>query len=378
MRRRWTTVLGFILSLSWAPIRGQVTGNMVYNPSFEEHTDCPARVDALGVMKIVDAWWQPTRGSSDYFHACGGRECQVPRNKMGMQPAHTGEAYCGIYCSQETYREYLQTELRTPLQAGRRYRISFWISLADKSPHATAAIGALLTAERVEDSTWGILMHREASSLESGAAQYIATYVEPQIASPAGQLLDNMKEWMEVGGEMVAEGGERFLTIGNFLPFNKSGVTLLDNSYAPLSGAYYYIDDVSVVSLDSSSTVASVASPPPQAGMVSRLENILFVSGESEILQQSYKELQGLRDMLLTYPEVKIQLIGHTDDRGTVEYNQKLSERRAKEVVDYLSRRGVDRRRMSWIGYGESQPIATNETEEGRRINRRVEYLVMP
>ena len=125
MRKRWTSLVGFLALLPALSIHGQTPGNMVFNPSFEEHRDCPTKLDALGVMKEADAWWQPTRGSSDYFNACGSRDCQVPRNKMGLQAAHSGEAYCGIYCSQETYREYLQTELKEPLVPGRRYRMSF-------------------------------------------------------------------------------------------------------------------------------------------------------------------------------------------------------------------------------------------------------------
>ena len=142
MRRHWTTLIGLLALLQWSHAQAQAPENMVYNPSFEEHSQCPQRIEAIGIMQGVDAWWQPTKGSSDYFHPCGGRECQTPRNKMGYQAAHTGEAYCGIYCSKENYREYLQTELREPLKAGRRYRVSYWVSLADKSPNAVATLGA--------------------------------------------------------------------------------------------------------------------------------------------------------------------------------------------------------------------------------------------
>ena len=84
MIRRWTTVLGLLAMLHCSAMMAQTIDNMVYNPSFEEHRRCPERVDALGVMTAVDAWWQPTAGSSDYFNACGGRECQVPRNNRPL------------------------------------------------------------------------------------------------------------------------------------------------------------------------------------------------------------------------------------------------------------------------------------------------------
>ncbi|MBP3762977.1 MAG: OmpA family protein [Bacteroidales bacterium] len=378
MKLRWTTLFGLLAMLHTAPLHSQVPDNMVYNPSFEEHTRCPSRVDALGVMKEADAWWQPTRGSSDYFHSCGGRETQVPRNKMGTQEAHSGEAYCGIYCSQENYREYLQTELKSPLQAGKRYRLSFWVSLADKSPHAVASIGALLTHSRVEDSTWGILMQRDGTDLGGGASQYIATYHEPQVLNPTDHPLDNKKEWTEVSGEFIAHGGERFLTLGNFLPLNKSHVVPLQEGNTPLPGAYYYIDDVSLLCLDSTAPSPVKAIPLPPAGTVTRLENLLFATGESELLQQSYKELRDLLRLMEEHPEAKIELRGHTDNRGTQAYNQQLSEARAKAVADYLIRHGIERSRIAWHGYGKSAPIDDNDTTTGRQRNRRVEYVVIP
>ena len=231
----------------------QETGNLVYNPSFEEHSQCPQRIDALGVMRGVDAWWQPTRGSSDYFHPCGGRECQVPRNKMGVQEPHSGDAYCGIYCSQQDYREYLQTELREPLKGGRRYRVAFHVSLADKAPHAVATLGALLTEFRIDDSTMGIMMQREMTDMGILEQQSIATWLTPQVQNPKDSVLDDRKGWTEVCDTLTAEGGERFLTIGNFADFNHSTVVDLHNVAAVLQGAYYYIDDVSVVCLDNDS-----------------------------------------------------------------------------------------------------------------------------
>lgn len=377
MKKRWISVASLLIMFQWGVVRCQMADNMVYNPSFEEYRDCPVKVDALGVMREVDAWWQPTRGSSDYFNACGGRDCQVPRNKMGLQAAHNGVAYCGIYCSQESYREYLQTELKEPLQPGKRYSVSFWVSLADKSPQAIASIGALLTASRVEDSTWGILMEKEGTDYGTGTAQYIAAYYDPQVQNPRNTLLDNKKEWVEVSGEFVAKGGERFLTIGNFLPFNKSGVAALDDSGTPLSGAYYYIDDVRLYCMDTVERPVRQAGPMPQEGEVVLMENLFFATGESEVLQQSYKELMRLKALLEANPAMTIELRGHTDSQGTQEYNQKLSEARAKAVADYLVKRGVERRRIEWTGFGESQPVDSNETAEGRRRNRRVEYRIL-
>lgn len=353
----------------------QEAPNLVYNPSFEEHSQCPPRIDALGVMRGVDAWWQPTRGSSDYFHPCGGRECQVPRNKMGTQEPHSGDAYCGIYCSQEDYREYLQTELREPLKAGLRYRVAFNVSLADKAPHAVATLGALLTGHRISDSTMGILMQREWGDIGQQERQSIATWLIPQVQNPKDSVLDDRRGWTEVCDTVTAEGGERFLTIGNFVDFNHSTVVDLHNIAALLQGAYYYIDDVSVVCLDEEGE--PMASPaPPAEGTTVAMWGVLFDVDSHELLPQSYNELRRLLDLLAAFPDMKIELRGHTDSTGTRVGNQRLSEARALSVLEYLVEHGVDRRRLSSNGYGSTLPLETNATPEGRARNRRVEYRV--
>jgi OOP family OmpA-OmpF porin len=74
---------------------------------------------------------------------------------------------------------------------------------------------------------------------------------------------------------------------------------------------------------------------------------------------------------------MKVRIAGHTDSRGSDEYNQRLSEARAKSVCEYLISRGISADRLSYIGYGESRPIDTNDTEEGRQNNRRVELEIL-
>lgn len=374
--------------------------NLVYNGSFEEHIGCPDRIDALGIMRGVDAWWQPTTGSSDYFNTCGGKESGVPRNKMGNQTAHTGDAYCGIYCSQVAYREYLQTELREPLKAGCRYRISFFVSLADKSPHAVATIGALFTPDMIADASSDILKHREIVEIGGGQTASIATFLEPQVVNPLQNVLADTKGWTEITSVFTAKGGEHYLTIGNFADFNHSGATDMFNAAAVLQGAYYYIDDVSVTCLSCpeapvveaqqpADTTADTIQPqvdapqphytpsnPPAVGDIVVLNEVYFDVDSYELMPQSYNELAVLIAIMKTNPSIKIELRGHTDNSGTQAHNLRLSENRAKAVMDYLISRGIDGGRLRARGYGETKPVSTNDTPEGRALNRRVEYRV--
>jgi len=88
--------------------------------------------------------------------------------------------------------------------------------------------------------------------------------------------------------------------------------------------------------------------------------------------------LSKVSDVLQRYPNTIIHVVGHTDSVGSDSYNQRLSERRAQSVVDYFSSRGVVPGRLYAIGRGESEPRATNDTEAGRQLNRRVEIFVKP
>lgn len=119
-----------------------------------------------------------------------------------------------------------------------------------------------------------------------------------------------------------------------------------------------------------------VAAPVPVEPTVFALEgDLLFEFDKSVIRPQFYPELNAIADQLNEDPDAAVRIAGHTDAIGTESYNQGLSERRALAVAEYLEERGVDRSRMNVIGFGESQPVATNETPEGRQQNRRVEIV---
>ncbi|NQV54144.1 MAG: OmpA family protein [Flavobacteriales bacterium] len=107
------------------------------------------------------------------------------------------------------------------------------------------------------------------------------------------------------------------------------------------------------------------------------LKNILFAYGSADLLESSFEELNRLSTQLQKMTSVKIAVFGHTDNQGSSTMNQILSENRAKAVVDYLINKGIDANRMTFKGLGESDPIASNDTEEGRKKNRRVEFKVV-
>lgn len=107
------------------------------------------------------------------------------------------------------------------------------------------------------------------------------------------------------------------------------------------------------------------------------LSNALFAFDKFDINPKAQSILNDVAGWLKKNPQMKCELSGHTDGKGSVAYNQKLSEQRAKAVYDYLIERGVSADNLSWKGYGKSEPIATNATDEGRQLNRRVELRLI-
>lgn len=107
------------------------------------------------------------------------------------------------------------------------------------------------------------------------------------------------------------------------------------------------------------------------------LKNIFFDFDKATLRDVSIPELTRLINFLNEVPSLRIEISGHTDSRGSDEYNQKLSEDRAKAVVAYLVEKGISAKRLEYKGYGETKPIATNETDEGRQQNRRTEFKIL-
>lgn len=116
---------------------------------------------------------------------------------------------------------------------------------------------------------------------------------------------------------------------------------------------------------------------PIEVGVTVRLKNIYFDFDKTTLKQESYTELNKVVDFLNQNASVEIEIAGHTDNKGTDEYNANLSQGRSQSVVDYLISQGVPEYRLSAHGYGESKPIDTNETDDGRANNRRVEFTVL-
>ncbi len=127
----------------------------------------------------------------------------------------------------------------------------------------------------------------------------------------------------------------------------------------------------------------TVAPPPkapkepksaPSPATLGQLEVIYFHTDSAALTREARAKLDRIAEELKRVPDARLEVAGHTDNRATSSYNIVLSKRRVRTVIDYLTQKGISIERLRPVAYGETRPVASNATEEGRRLNRRVEF----
>ena len=154
--------------------------------------------------------------------------------------------------------------------------------------------------------------------------------------------------------------------------FENNGTVVKLNEDAKL--AVKDITQKSTVQSKTNTSAKTLSNSNFEVGEVIKLNNILFDQGKSSLMTESYDELDKLVSILKTNTTMEIQVNGHTNNIGV--QNLEVSEKRAKAVVDYLQSKGISPQRLKYKGFGDTQPVASNDTEEGRILNRRVEFII--
>ncbi len=155
-----------------------------------------------------------------------------------------------------------------------------------------------------------------------------------------------------------------------------------DNDYAlnvSKEGYLFYSDNFELKGVHEilNPYLKDVALNPITPGEKIILKNIFYTTDSYELIDKSVAELTKLLEFMNNNPSLKIEISGHTDNVGTTEYNIELSNNRAKSVYNYLIENGINQERLTYKGYGETQPISTNETELGKAENRRTEMKIL-
>lgn len=214
--------------------------NLVPNGDFEMYSICP---NSPGQINLATSWYDPTGATSDYFNACANQSMVgVPAQGIYLfQPSRSGGGYAGFYALQPfgtNYREYLQIKLNDSLKNNNCYRICFYINLANYSRYATNNVGAYLSTNAITVSSPN------------------PYNINPHILLLGNPVINDTINWIKIEGNYLANGGENYLTIGNFNDDSNSIYQIEDTTNFSSSSAYYYIDDVSVINCND--TLSSV------------------------------------------------------------------------------------------------------------------------
>jgi hypothetical protein len=213
--------------------------NIVPNPSFEEFYSCEGN---LYIESAANFWY----GTSNYFISC--RDSVYfgnPYSQFGFQESRSGQAHCGLYTygkslDSSTFRNYIQVKLINSLLTAKSYKVEFYVASSEALHAKSNSIGAYFSA----DSFF-------VSNIFLGLIDVV-----PQVQNNHNNDLSDTANWTLVSGSFIANGTERYLTIGNFLPDSLSNIIPLDSVCSQPKGygcaVFLYIDDVSVVLDDDS------------------------------------------------------------------------------------------------------------------------------
>ncbi len=370
MDRIWIGILictGFALQAAGQAAADGQEPNLVPNPSFELYAAPPIGWFYKGehFTTVMKYWSSPSNASPDVF----GPKVRIPSHweekGFGRQVPRTGQSMAGITvygCEQGKphCREYLQIQLVEPLVVGQTYEVEAWVCHLPASLRVDR-LGFHFASEKVEVVTDGVLPF---------SPQVYSTEV---LTAPKGQ-------WVRLAGRFTAHTPAEYLLAGNFFADSLTAVTVPPEKDR-LPYGYYYMDDVSLRKIP---PILPVPIPEDdlsrmklEAGTVVALRDIHFEHDRWELMPRSFVELRKLLHLMRANPTLHIEVCGHTDNAGADGYNQVLSEKRARAVVDYLTANGIPVLRTRYKGCGSAQPIATNDSPEGRRLNRRVEFTVL-
>ena len=193
---------------------------------------------------------------------------------------------------------------------------------------------------------------------------------------------------LELGNEMDKEVKEGTIRLRNRnkhevieMPYTPPSTTIMlrqDDEYELViqSPGHFFFDTIVSIPEGYDQQLCNISLKPIQKDMIVQLRNIQFESNSFILTRSSHAELDKVVKLMEANPGLKIELSAHTDDIGTDAYNDQLSSKRGEAAMEYLAKKGIDRSRLTSIGYGKRQPLVPNNSDANRAINRRVEFKV--
>ena len=387
LKRFLITTLAFYAFASYSQ-------NIVENGSFETITKKPKNP---GEIFLAPPWVSGTVAAPDLYSSSAKDDLiKVPRNAYGDEKPKEGENYAGVLIYShggKQPRTYLSQQLKYKMLAGEHYCVKFHISFSDLSKYASNSIGVYISHDSIGSETDLILNYT------------------PQIINSTNRIFEQQWAWEDICRIYVAEGGEQFLTLGNFAPqsevLTKSVRRPKGYTTTQKRDGYYYVDDISVTP---NATPASCKCEPgkfafanlnPEEAKFETAEEdvpdrviisttgtihgttqneeikgdiyVQFVSGKSNLSGDAIEAIDEAIVYLNENETASISLVSHQDESEKV--MKGLSEKRLNQVGKYILSKGISSDRISKSDVGTSEPRDTSGLKENRFDNMVVEII---
>lgn len=375
--------------------------NLVLNPSFEQLqtravvVPCQFMQASVFFGETVETWTTFPDMTPDVLRSADN--CPL------LTAVHSGEHCLGLIhylpgadvgLSNGDYHEAVQGRLSAPLKPGRKYRVELWVreDSAMIRDHLAKVYLPQTPVAPVQAGNLGFAFSVLPQNMRGGFWRMVREGgLRPQVNFT--DIIATRGAWVKLSTTFVPDRPFQHFIIGNFFSDAQTANSLNEAQHRRIEqqnnatkvpidrtkrAAYLCIDDVSVA-------LEPIPDEPRLTLEKQLLQDrkftfnagVLFDFDKADLRPEAEGALDSLLLFMKKYPATQIGIIGHTDSLGSDEYNLDLSERRAKAVSDRLVARGIPAERLRSKGFGESRPVAGNETEEDRQKNRRVECLLL-
>ncbi len=321
-----------------------ISQNLIPNPSFEDYSKCPSEIKQID---RVEKWYSANAGSPEYFNSCGFNGEIDPIDGQGM----VGLIFLDDYRSMV---EYIQIELVKPLEKDQYYCLNFYVASSSLNPIVTNKVGAYFSKEVLKTPIWEPLI------------KY------PQVKTE--EIIEANGKWVKVEGTFKANGGEQFMTIGNFYEayYLKEEQTFVNTNQV---FTYYYYD---YFKLFKSNQFCSIEENTPQRMEKEELEHLVYF--DSDKYQLSLAELERLSSFIerledSRFKQLKIE--AHTDTLGSVFYNMILAQQRANSVRQLIDSMSSLATYSIWYGEDKPLPESIGDKDAYNAKSRRVKIIAV-
>jgi OmpA-OmpF porin, OOP family len=361
--------------------------NLIENGSFES---IKGKLKGLGGIENSEGWFSPSAAKADIFN----NDTKIPEistsgNKFGKEEPKNGDKYAGIVAfsyGDKVQRSYISKEMKYPMQKGMKYCVSMYVSLAELSKYASNQLAFQFTNKALQQEKGAIIGPSHILHLEKKVIS--ATY-----------------GWEKICGTYIAEGGEKFVTIGNFTnnegtKNEKTGKTTYKGT--PAIAAYYYIDDVNISLTDtkkqcdcggtkdqvSDAFYHKIIMLEDKMDPIQRIEahTTFFPFGQAQLQEANKATINVVIELMKNNPDYKLELFGHIDSVEQVLSVKRpafadLAHKRIRSVMEYMIEEGITKERFIATPTDVVEPneeiLAEDDEHLKNAKNRRVMFKVV-